>query len=85
MMPGMGGDVNTTLPLILSILAIFPCGCSFCIGTIIGIVGAGGLGQELQNAINLFKYLDAGVIIALLIVLVNLVDYLSYRVRLVFS
>ena len=52
---------------------------------IIGIVGAGGLGQELQNAINLFKYLDAGVIIALLIVLVNLVDYLSYRVRLVFS
>ncbi len=52
---------------------------------IIGIVGAGGLGQELQNAINLFKYLDAGVIIALLIVLVNLVDYLSYRVRLIFS
>jgi phosphonate transport system permease protein len=52
---------------------------------IIGIVGAGGLGQELQNAINLGKYLDAGVIIALLIILVNLVDYLSYRVRLVFS
>ena len=39
MMPGMGGDVNTTLPLILSILAIFPCGCSLCIGTILGIVG----------------------------------------------
>jgi Interferon-induced transmembrane protein len=39
MMPGMGGDVNTTLPLILSIVAIFPCGCSLCIGSILGIVG----------------------------------------------
>ena len=52
---------------------------------IVGIVGAGGLGFQLYNAINLFKLLDAGVIVALLIVLVNLVDYLSYRVRLVFS
>ncbi len=52
---------------------------------IVGIVGAGGLGFQLYNAINLFKLLDAGVIIALLIILVNLVDYLSYRVRLVFT
>ncbi len=52
---------------------------------IVGIVGAGGLGFQLYNAINLFKLLDAGVIIALLILLVNLVDYLSYRVRLVFT
>lgn len=52
---------------------------------IVGIVGAGGLGAELYNAIRLFKLLDAGVVIALLIVLINLVDYLSYRVRLVFT
>ncbi len=52
---------------------------------IVGIVGAGGLGFQLYNAINLFKLLDAGVIVTLLIILVNLVDYLSYRVRLVFS
>ncbi len=52
---------------------------------IIGIVGAGGLGFELQNDIRLFKLLDVGLIIALLIVLVNVVDYLSYRVRLIFS
>ena len=38
MMPGMGGDVNTTLPLILSILAIFPCGGT-CLSAILGIVG----------------------------------------------
>jgi hypothetical protein len=36
MMPGMGDDVNTTLPLILNIIAtVFCCG----LGTILGIVG----------------------------------------------
>jgi hypothetical protein len=36
MMPGQGGDVNTTLPLILNIVAmIFCCG----LGTILGLVG----------------------------------------------
>ncbi len=35
MMPGAGGDVNTTLPLVLSIVSIFCCG----FGTILGIVG----------------------------------------------
>lgn len=52
---------------------------------IVGIVGAGGLGFQLLNDIRLYKLLDAGVVIALLIVLINLVDYISYRVRLVFS
>jgi len=52
---------------------------------IVGIVGAGGLGFELLNNIRLFKWLDTGVIVALLIVLVNAVDYLSYRVRRIFS
>lgn len=52
---------------------------------IVGIVGAGGLGQKLSNAVNLFEWLDAGVIIGLIIVLVNLADYLSYRVRRLFS
>ena len=36
MMPGAGGDVNTTLPLIMSIVAtVFCCG----LGTILGIIG----------------------------------------------
>ncbi|MEO7718594.1 MAG: phosphonate ABC transporter, permease protein PhnE [Capsulimonas sp.] len=52
---------------------------------IVGIVGAGGLGAQLLDSIHEFKLLDTGVIIALLIVLVNVVDYCSYRVRAVFS
>lgn len=52
---------------------------------IVGIVGAGGLGQELFESIQLFQWKDAGVVIGLLIVLINLVDYFSYRVRLKFT
>lgn len=52
---------------------------------IVGIVGAGGLGQELMDSIHLLEWRDAGVIIALLIVLINIVDNASYRVRRVFS
>jgi phosphonate transport system permease protein len=48
---------------------------------VFGIVGAGGLGYELMNKINLFEWLDAGVIIFFLIVLVNVVDYVSYLTR----
>ncbi len=33
MMPGAGGDVNTTLPLVLSIIALFPC-CNLLFGGI---------------------------------------------------
>ncbi len=78
------GMLPQVFPLYLS-TALYSLEYNLKDSFIIGIVGAGGLGQELQNAINLFKYLDAGVIIALLVVLVNLVDYASYRVRLVFS
>lgn len=49
---------------------------------IVGLVGAGGLGFELSNAIAIYHWQDAGVIIFFMIVLVNLVDYISYRIRL---
>jgi phosphonate transport system permease protein len=52
---------------------------------ILGLVGAGGIGFELQNAIRTYNMLEVGVLVLVLIVLVNLVDYLSYRVRILFS
>lgn len=52
---------------------------------ILGFVGAGGIGYELINDLQLYKLLEAGLIIAMLIVVVNCVDYLSYRIRQVFS
>jgi hypothetical protein len=38
MMPGAGGDVNTTLPLILNIVGALFCGIN-CVGFILSIVG----------------------------------------------
>jgi phosphonate transport system permease protein len=52
---------------------------------ILGMVGAGGIGFKLQTALNYYNLLEVGVLVFVLILLVNLVDYLSYRVRLVFS
>ena len=52
---------------------------------ILGIVGAGGIGFELQNNLRIYQLLEVGVLVVVLIVLVNLVDYLSYRIRLLFS
>lgn len=52
---------------------------------ILALVGAGGIGFDLNQDIQLDKLIPAGVIIAVLVVLVNCVDYLSYRIRQVFS
>jgi hypothetical protein len=38
MMPGAGGDVNTTTPLVLNILAALLCGGT-CVSSLVGIVG----------------------------------------------
>ena len=52
---------------------------------IIGIVGAGGLGYELINDIHYYDLRDVGLIVFIMIVGVNLVDYISYRLRRVFA
>jgi len=52
---------------------------------ILAFVGAGGIGNELMDNIRVFRYLEVGVIVAALIVIVNAVDYASYRVRQIFS
>ena len=78
------GMMPQVLPLYLS-TTLYTLEYNIKDSFIVGIVGAGGLGFELLNNIRLFKWLDTGVIVALLILLVNLVDYLSYRVRRVFS
>jgi phosphonate transport system permease protein len=51
---------------------------------ILGFVGAGGIGFDLQNDMRLYNLLDTGVLLFMLIVLVNAVDYLSYRIRQLF-
>ncbi len=49
--------------------------------TIIGFVGAGGIGQELLVAIRKFYYSDVSAILVMIIVTVMLLDMVSARLR----
>lgn len=49
--------------------------------SVIGFVGAGGIGQELMFVINQFIYRDISAILALLILTVALVDMVSEHLR----
>ncbi|WP_158969758.1 phosphonate ABC transporter, permease protein PhnE [Chachezhania sediminis] len=49
--------------------------------SVIGFVGAGGIGQELMFVINQFIYHDISAILALLILTVALVDIVSEAIR----
>jgi phosphonate transport system permease protein len=50
-------------------------------GTVVGIVGAGGIGQDLFVAIRKFYYTDVSAILLMIIVTVTLLDVLSGRIR----
>ena len=49
--------------------------------TVLGVVGAGGLGQMLYFHLSLFQMRDAATVLLAMVVLVGLVDVLSNRVR----
>lgn len=49
--------------------------------TILGYVGAGGIGQQLKDAMSLRQYSDAGLIILFTIILVIVIDLLTQFIR----
>ena len=49
--------------------------------TILGMVGAGGFGAPLIFAMNSYKWDEAGAILAGLIVLILIIEYISTRIR----
>ena len=49
--------------------------------TVIGFVGAGGIGQELYSVISFNYHQEIGAIVVLLILAVSLIDLLSERLR----
>ena len=49
--------------------------------TVLGLVGAGGIGFELMTSMRLFKYRDVAMILAAIVGLVVLTDAVSTRVR----
>tara|TARA_B100001057_G_scaffold239296_1_gene239534 strand:+ start:297 stop:1064 length:768 start_codon:yes stop_codon:yes gene_type:complete len=49
--------------------------------TILGVIGAGGLGQELYFRLSLFHYNEVSSIILFILIIVFIVDYLSNYLR----
>jgi phosphonate transport system permease protein len=49
--------------------------------SVLGIVGAGGIGEELYLAVRQFEYPDISAIIVLILVTVTLIDALTTRLR----
>lgn len=48
---------------------------------VLGLVGAGGIGQELKVAFDLFQYQNAATIILVIFVIVLVMEYLTDRLR----
>ncbi|HZP88276.1 MAG TPA: phosphonate ABC transporter, permease protein PhnE [Burkholderiales bacterium] len=49
--------------------------------TVLGMVGAGGIGFELYSSLKLFQYEDTAVCVLVILVMVMTADYLSSRLR----
>ena len=49
--------------------------------TVLGVVGAGGIGQELKNAVDLLAFPRLATILIVILVMVTLIDQLSSRLR----
>jgi phosphonate transport system permease protein len=49
--------------------------------TILGMVGAGGIGFELYSSVKLFQYEDTAVCVLVILAMVMTADYLSSRLR----
>ncbi|MCS6862721.1 MAG: phosphonate ABC transporter, permease protein PhnE [Abditibacteriales bacterium] len=74
------GMLPQALPQFLA-LTLYELELNLKESTILGIVGAGGIGFALQTYLRLFQWQQAGALILILMAMVLVVDYLSYRVR----
>ena len=49
--------------------------------TILGIVGAGGIGYRLQSAFRMFKYREVSAIIIIIFITIFIIDFISSKIR----
>jgi phosphonate transport system permease protein len=47
----------------------------------LGVVGAGGIGQDVKNAIDLLNFPHLGVLLLIILVMVTTIDFISTRLR----
>ena len=49
--------------------------------TVLGVVGAGGIGQELKNSVDLLQFDRVFTILALILAMVTIIDAISAALR----
>jgi phosphonate transport system permease protein len=50
--------------------------------TMLGIVGAGGIGYRLQSAFRMFQYREVSAIIIIIFITIYIIDIISSKLRL---
>lgn len=76
----MHGVLPQVLPQFAGI-AVYRWEYNFRASTVMGMVGAGGIGFELMGALRIMQYQDVSAILIVILVLVTLVDALSGHLR----
>ena len=72
--------VPQVLPLYVSyVLYVFEINVR--VSTVLGVVGAGGIGQSLMTALSLFQYRNAATIVLVTFVMVVVIDAVGARLR----
>lgn len=74
------GVVPSAAPLLTS-YTLYRLDCALRASAILGVVGAGGLGQQLDLSLKMFAYDEVATLVIVLFALVAVVDHLSSRLR----
>lgn len=62
-------------------LCLYRWELNFRSATILGVVGAGGIGFELITSMRLFKYQDMTIVLVVILLTVTVVDFISSKIR----
>lgn len=82
--PAITAFAYGTLPVVLPQIAsytLYRWENNIRAAAVLGVVGAGGLGQLLYYHLSLLQYRDTGTVLVAMILLVTLVDWLSHVMR----
>jgi phosphonate transport system permease protein len=84
---GAGRAATTVLAIIpqaragLASLLLYQWECNLRTSTVLGFVGAGGIGQELAISLRLFRYDELSTLILAVLLMILIVDQLSRLIR----
>jgi phosphonate transport system permease protein len=76
--------VHAVLPQVLSQMAdvaVYRWEYNFRASTVMGMVGAGGIGLELMSSLRLMQYRDVSALLIVILVMVTLVDWFGAFLR----